>query len=402
MNTEQKAGGKIVLNTPLGLNLDLLFADLSIKFKPKAEFIIHQINYYHKDGGYQVHSKNHCWFFGIKGSELALIINRLIDSGIITKARNYYPGNTSNVYRMVQSFDIATSQKSFYHPDELLFIKKWAADGFIVKSAATSKFVKPNSTKSTIASQQKEIEELKALLFEVLGKLNVTVPTSLPIGNREVLAVSDFSSSIDLTLSDGQLGIQSPTIDLPMKADLITIAEGLTTPQSVLDNATLTDFSAKNIEDLNELLSVFNGDERLHTEEKARLSPMAEIISTTNQYDKINDELIEQALGSDAKLESIGTTEIEVDLTDTVEMFPYEDTMCISYRDKAGCIVNYQEIETWCSLMSDVAKQDFYYQLLTAEGKISNIQVNKHTKFQFLRKEIPEGFEFTYQKMIAA
>jgi len=400
---EKREDGKIVLNTPVGLNLELLFADKSIAFKPKAEFLIHQTNYFDKQGGYQINSTNHSSFFGIKKGDLALIIRRLVDAGVIKKVKNYSPGNTSNTYQMVQAFSIENAQKSFYGIEEITFLRKWVADDYIVKNPSDSKFVKETkSKKATIASQQKEINDLKALLFDVLGKLNPNLPTSLSIVNCGEVAAPDSSTSTELKLNEGQPGIQSPTIDVSVKADSLTNEEGVSMPLPVHETAASTDLSAADLEALDELLLVFDGNDTPDTKVEIQLLSMAETISTTDHCDVKEDEPVEQSDDLNTDVDTEGNIEKETYLNGNMTVDLDEDMLGIFYNDKIGCIINYDEIKPWCSRLPKSEKQRFYLYLMSTTGNSVKFPLNVHTKAEFTREESEAGVMFTYRTMMAA
>ena len=166
----------IYLNVPKELNLQLLFNEFKPVFIPKIHFLIHQINFNHFNGGYQINIKNHSWFFGIKDGELSAIISKLLDNDIITKTGNYQRGKKSNSYSMVDPYtykDNDAIAKYAYQVEKYSFLQKWVADKNVVKSQKDSAFIKASS-KGQIQQLQDEIKALRKQLakYEAQTKVN--------------------------------------------------------------------------------------------------------------------------------------------------------------------------------------------------------------------------------------
>ncbi len=154
----------IYLNTPKELNLQLLFSELKPVFIPKIQFLIHQINFNHSKGGFQLNIKNHSWLLGIKDGELSSIIAKLVDNDIIIKTGNHQQGKKSNKYSMVNPFNVADKDKVLQHTyqvDKYLFLQKWVIDGFVVKAQKDSAFIKVvKSSSSRYPDADARIDEL--------------------------------------------------------------------------------------------------------------------------------------------------------------------------------------------------------------------------------------------------
>lgn len=378
-------------NTPAGLNLELMFADFSIKFKPKAEFLIHQINFYNKNGGYQINSKNHCWLLGIKGGELATILGRLIDSGIIIKVKNFTPGNTSNTYKMVKPLDMATAQKSYYKIDNFQFLKKWAADNHIVKNADMSNFEKNPATKSSIiAAQKREINMLKSQVLELHKKSDDSVFSDLLVKYEE------------------DLMMHSPIPEVTMPFDTHVEEEEMVIGLPVQENGLLSDLLVEDEEDLRQLELIFNNTEVSNVECKLTSSHMTKSDSISEFPIIKNTELISNKIFenlNDVKLveqfNDLGDGFLKYDtvMNGYLEILPYGDMLCIIYGDKQGCIENYEQIKPWCSQLPRLEQQSLYYSLIESTGNTITIPLNRHTKAQFKREETEAGIVFNYVKL---
>jgi len=157
---------KVHFNIPSNLNLELLFNDYSSRDLIKIQFLIHQINFFTRKNslGYQLHIKNHSDFLGIKNGELTSMLTRLVDNGILKiTIRGSKKSQRSNTYAMVDSFDINESNRYTYPVSKYQFLKKWVADGYIVKAKKDSAYSKPSvNTASHDAGLIAENARLKA------------------------------------------------------------------------------------------------------------------------------------------------------------------------------------------------------------------------------------------------
>ncbi len=338
MSTEVNKQQTFVFNTPIGVDVELLFSDFSISFKPKVEFLIHQINYYNKNGGYQVHSKNHCWFFGIKGSELATILKRLVDSGIIVKTQNYSPGNKSSKYKMVKPFDKDIAKRNYYNVDEIQFLRKWVADNCIVKSAATSNFKKTLSpTASLIAEQKREIAELKALLNQKSNDSIVIVPLEPAIND-----VDTTQEEEDIFILREQ--VAEDIVTHVYNEDIVSIEE------------------SKDSEVVNTMI-------------------MAEDAETNVQ-------------------ESNGITEVV--LSDNLSTHIKDDVLYIFYNGKMGCILNYGEFEQPYSKLPNQEKVKFLSKIMTSPLESFFYPLNKILSILLSKQLLEDYVMVTYEGIRAA
>jgi hypothetical protein len=410
MSTENNEDKPVIFNTPAGFNFEALFSGLSIKFKPKVEFLIHQINYYDYKGGYQIHSKNHSWFLGIKGTELAMMLRQLVDNGIIKLATNYNPGNTSNTYKMINAFDIKdpSTQKNFYYAHEVLFVKKFILDGHIVKSAVTSKFKKERkiTTAVVIAEQQEQIDELRAIIYE-MQEISKVTPL---IENDSVHLPRDITPTTERAYEEVLMVDKVPINPL---TDLLPTAEGLPMQSPLPDIELSTDLPVvPEKKELNELLPLFSDDSKANTNGEIIQLPIAEVTSTdksisvnlippvvleasdskelVNEPNQFNTEAIKYSLESETFMD--GALSVE----------PYDGTLCILYGDKVACISNFEDIKPWCLRLPTAERQRLYYSLITATGSSINFQLSTQVKVKFSRTEIKSGTMFSYQYVMAA
>ncbi|MGY3214038.1 hypothetical protein [Mucilaginibacter sp. HD30] len=357
LNNEDKP---VIFNTPAGFNFQNLFEEHSIKFKPKVEFLIHQINYYDNRGGYQIHSKNHQWFFGIKGTELAMMLRKLVANGIIKLAANYHPGNTSNTYKMVTPFDIkaADTQQSFYYAHEVTFVKKWILDGHIVKNASTSSFIKERkatTNSAIIAAQQKQIDELRA---QVLSFVNQSITgkdkqSTIRISNVEI--VNDNPQATTISETDTKVD------ESPLDQNLMLDASGAMEEILPLSFDTVTPVDVVEDEpDISQLATLLSQNTMPNVEEKAFKGNL------TIHY-------LEQGLG-------VG----------------------IEHGDTWGVLYNYDEMQPWCEALSEFEKQRLYHHIITSTEKDIKFPLNKHTKALFTRELMNGGLLFSYRGVYTA
>lgn len=173
MLNKQNEVKTIYLNVPKELNLQLLFSEFKPVFIPKIQFLIHQINFNHFNGGYQINKKNHSWFLGIKDGELSIILNRLLDNEIIIKTGHFRPGERSNAYSMVNPYDYKNNDaiaKYAYQVDKYTFLQKWVADNNIVRSQNDSKYIKSCLKDLKLVNRIQLLENENKALREQLAK----------------------------------------------------------------------------------------------------------------------------------------------------------------------------------------------------------------------------------------
>ena len=191
---------EVHFNTPKNINFELLFSDLKPKDLIKIQFLIHQINFFTRkeSNGYQLHIKNHSGFLGIKDGELTAILTRLVDNGIIkVTSKGSKKSQRSNTYAMVEHYGINESNTHTYQVSKYQFLKKWIADGYIVKAKKDSAYVKADNTASHDAGLiaenirlKAEIESLKAEIARLSSESSTS--TVEPVMNPEPEPDSDL------------------------------------------------------------------------------------------------------------------------------------------------------------------------------------------------------------------
>lgn len=402
MNTENNEDNIVIFNTPAGYNFEALFSGLSIKFKPKVDFLIHQINFFDNKGGYQVNSKNHRWFFGIKGTELAMMLRRLVDSGIIKLVTNYNPGNRSNTYRMVNAFNSASqsTQKNFYYAQQILFVEKWIQDGYIVKNEVTSTFKKERkmTNAALIAEQQKQITDLQAKLTS-LGQLKSTPQSE----------VSGVNYCNPVQLSIGSLLVTAKAenlVKVPLQATVASfdglVEESQKVQPLVPETIAEADIFEVNGKEIAELALMF-GDEPITSPDTRVIDlPSLEVLSTEASLQAIVDQPIEQISAERNTLATNGIADKETFLNGTLTVHYLPDGVVIENGDKLGLLKNFEGIKPWCEPMPAFEKQRLYDYLMTSTGRDVSFPLNLHTKALFTRELVDGDLLFTYMTLSAA
>ena len=205
---------EIKFNSPLDVDYSK-FADLheeqkSKSLKPskvkftlsniiKAQFLIHQINYYTiKKGGLQIHHKTYAEFFSLSPNDFGVIIHFLEDIDIIKCVhKGTHANEEKNItqslsrYVMVNPFDVNAStqyQTHTYHVDTTInlkqkvkplpeFLYRYAVDGGVLKNKA-SMYVKTKMNTDTpkikVLTKNERIAELEAKVerYEALMNAN--------------------------------------------------------------------------------------------------------------------------------------------------------------------------------------------------------------------------------------
>jgi hypothetical protein len=139
----------IVLNTPKDLNFSLLFPKYTPSRLTKVYFLIHQINYYTNKGGYELHHKHHQKFFGFNSEELSEILYVLTTNKLIKVTEFYTKGKQSNIYEMVNPFNIDDNEKHIFNTSSSncpIFLHRWVTDGYTVRKV--SSYIKPSKEKN--------------------------------------------------------------------------------------------------------------------------------------------------------------------------------------------------------------------------------------------------------------
>ena len=170
MNTIEKNTTKVVLNTPIDLDLAQFGAINHTKNIHKLIWLIHQINKYTlSDGKLKMHKQTYYKFLGLAPKDLNKYLNILKGAGLIeqTKVGNNI-SETLSEFVFLNTFEPLSGNKHTYDVTNTkcpLFIRKWVADGFAVKGISTyKKTVVAKKTKSVVIENANEVfTELESL-----------------------------------------------------------------------------------------------------------------------------------------------------------------------------------------------------------------------------------------------
>lgn len=191
MQQNENAEQYIIVNTPKNLNLDLLFPTYQENLA-KVEWLINQINHFSTGDsvGYTINVKKHNWLFS-SANITGKIISTLIDNKIIYISKRYVKGQNAKAYKMINQFKAdETSNQTFYKIDDAMnpkFIKRFIADGFVVKNKNTTSYV----DESIILNVDTQCEEsVKPTYKELLKKIKM-----LEISNTELQARLDAANA---------------------------------------------------------------------------------------------------------------------------------------------------------------------------------------------------------------
>lgn len=169
---------KVVLNTPSDLDFAIFGEINSTKHLHKVIWLIHQANKHTKDSGsLKMHKETYYKFLGLSPKDLNKYLSVLKSLGLITQTKignNITECLSEFVYN--KPFDLSNAKKHSYDIEDKgcpLFIRKWVADDFAVKSKTSYKKISGSKSKSEktitnagevsgiIKSQSLEIELLK-------------------------------------------------------------------------------------------------------------------------------------------------------------------------------------------------------------------------------------------------
>lgn len=190
----------VTINTPKSFDLSQL--NLSKSKIEKAKFLIHQINFFTKRYGFfKIYKKAYYEFLGLSPNDLNVILDLLIGFKLIELIKQ---GNgithTLTQYKFIDTYELEDSNSFQYqldNPKTPLFLQRWFADGFKVKTKLETKFFKPAKQSSnrikTFKNEDKSLQSIVDQQADKIAQLEAELTTLKTL----MAATNQQASSLD-------------------------------------------------------------------------------------------------------------------------------------------------------------------------------------------------------------